>query len=741
MLIRIVTLCLILLASSACCAQMEGKYYTDSTIIFLPFSCKYPEPIFIISEVVAKSDAERNTPQLIKVLTTSFNGRVSFEHFQRESKESQFFLGNNVSNQVVVDLSVLWQQQYPFNFSLKYTESSPFQLEDKWQFSFSFDEREYTNQMKEQILLNVKNRLMQERSAIASRSENEFKKWIAQRNYINSPQLREQVIKKNLFNELSDSKVVTLPSGVNAIFAQKGSAHSLPRIEKEKVGKFVQGSLSKIDGTRFKAEQRKLDSLYSLYKRSDTAILQFDNRIRKALDSVSLLLADADGVEDLKKIKTSAGLSDSGKTAPIIRFLAKTSFRAGNFLLNQSELTVNGLLMKGASVRLGNSSFMNVSAGKYDFQFRHLFGYLDSMNERRPALFAVKFGKGEPTDLKAVNLYFAQKSSSFSQLMRTIAGVSVERTIRLSRMLKVHAEVAKSTEKPSIVGDKDRSVTHLFTRFDTKTIAVNTSLEGMIKKTSTDFQIEYTYAGHLFESMNASSFYNPKSRLGARMNQPLFNRRVNLTSGIRYLEYASYGIATNVGNKSYFATASATIRLKSMPVIYVGYFPGSQLYLQEGKRLYQYVYYNLHASAHHNFNLFHVPVNGTASYNKLLNKFSDSAATGNQDSYNLFLTTWIKKFTLVANYSFYQMEKMRVSVFEAGTSYTSSRFSTGGTVKYNVSNAKMELGYSSHISLKTSKLGSISFFIEKSFLPDRSGRLIPIQSGRIQLIKPLKFNL
>src|SRR5688500_14922647 len=101
-------------------------------------------PVYTFPTETGTSESISRDNQQIKSQRAAFTGNVSYEHFQRKSDGAQFFLGNNVSDQVAVDLSMLWQQRYPFQVGFKYSESSPFQLEDRWQFSFGFDERQYT---------------------------------------------------------------------------------------------------------------------------------------------------------------------------------------------------------------------------------------------------------------------------------------------------------------------------------------------------------------------------------------------------------------------------------------------------------------------------------------------------------------------------------------------------------------------------------------------------------------------
>ena len=53
----------------------------------------------------------------------------------------------------------------------------------------------------------------------------------------------------------------------------------------------------------------------------------------------------------------------------------------------------------------------------------------------------------------------------------------------------------------------------------------------------------------------------------------------------------------------------------------------------------------------------------------------------------------------------------------------------------------MRFGYSTSVGLLIEKFGSLNVIYDRSFLPDRAGLFIPVETGQVQFIKPLKFRI
>ena len=84
---------------------------------------------------------------------------------------------------------------------------------------------------------------------------------------------------------------------------------------------------------------------------------------------------------------------------------------------------------------------------------------------------------------------------------------------------------------------------------------------------------------------------------------------------------------------------------------------------------------------------------------------------------------------------------LTLSTFEAGVNYGGSKIKAGGTLKWNITDGTGKMGYAANWGIFLEKIGTVSFIYDRSFLPERSGVIIPVTTGQVQIIKPLKFRI
>ena len=129
------------------------------------------------------------------------------------------------------------------------------------------------------------------------------------------------------------------------------------------------------------------------------------------------------------------------------------------------------------------------------------------------------------------------------------------------------------------------------------------------------------------------------------------------------------------------------------------------------------------------------------TYNKFFNRYSDSLVSGSQSYYNFFWTGWADKFSYQANYSYQEVENNILSTLESGINYSSDKFKIGGSGKWNFLQNNIRMGYTASLGLLIKKLGTINLIYDRSFLPERTGMFFPVETGQVQIIKPLKFKV
>jgi hypothetical protein len=706
-------------------------------------TCKLPLTYLDTGDVIRRSAAityDYLTWNRIPLL--DITGDLSYQHFTRHGNSDNLLLINSRADIATLRLQLLYKETYPLSFQVRYNKSSPFQLDDQYEVSFGFDQRNFKEILKNKLLASAKSKFHQKQAALLARFENIYRQFQEKKQWLESPVYAQQVIEERL--RQARNPVTSLPGNINlptAISRQLPNLPNLPELifDPQALGQTLADSLKQrfdnLAGRLQNGLHNQRDSLLGILQKLEDSLLSQKKKYESELDSLGKKLSGMNTVGELEEYADST--IPRNKWADL---LMRTQLRFGKFIHTGSELTVNNIFLHGASIRYGNEKFIQLSGGFYDFAFRQVFQFRNDSMDRKKSLVAVKIGKTDGNNLSAFNFYIGQKQKTGSRELRTIAGVSAERKLYLNRNLSLELELAKSTTKQG-TGKQDPVIKDLFTSLSMRTIGAYGSLKAWLPKTKTDAEISYRYWGQQFESFNANQYFNPQNNITAKVTQPLFNRRLNIAAGLKYTDFKSYGIASNIKTKTLFATANATLRIRKLPVVSVGYYPGSQLYWMDNSKLYEYFYYILNASVSHYFKIGRVPMQAVFTHNKFMNHYTDSAVKNTQRYNNLFWTCWVGSLSFQASYSQQELETENLRTAEAGLSYSVSKFRIGGTAKWNFLSAATRMGYTANLGISLGKLGSINLIYDRSYLPERTGGFVPVNTGQVQIIKPLKFRI
>src|SRR5690606_6500356 len=136
------------------------------------------------------------------------------------------------------------------------------------------------------------------------------------------------------------------------------------------------------------------DSLLQLYRESEQSLRSLKQTYQKKLDSLRKAMLLSRNVESFTKgLEDSLGFSNE-KHSGFKSMLTRSRFKAGKFLMNLSELTVNNIFLHGGSIRYGDRFYINVSAGAYDFAFREFLRFRnDSQSLGRKYVMAIRLGR------------------------------------------------------------------------------------------------------------------------------------------------------------------------------------------------------------------------------------------------------------------------------------------------------------------------------------------------------------
>lgn len=671
-------------------------------------------------------------------------GSATYQFFQRDGNTDQLNHLNNSSHMGRLQMRLVFQEKYPYEFDIRFNRMTAFQTDDLFEFNFGFDKNQYRELLYEKFKQVSTRQYKAELDKMRREYEDKFRQWrrVSQiRNGMAGMQANaEEKLRQWLMEQKSEMSTANYPTLIDTTL-------SLRSFENWKAEQIVKDTalLNEIRQRLHMPSKGQEDSLLAIYRNSEQDLKNLKNNYRRKLDSVRNKMQDLENLDDLLAMEQLDTTGRFKAVSKLKKAMMRTGLRAGKLLVNFSNLTVNNIFLYGARVRYGDKYFVEAAAGTYDFAFRSFFRLQsDSFNSNRPYVMAVKLGKMKEGNSTALTFYTGKKSvsGSLNNAMRQVSGLALEKHIDIGRNWKLEAELAKSTERPTTVADgKLNGWRELFTRFRRETFAAHAQFSGQVGAAGPDVELAFQYWGTKFESFNATQVFNPQNQLRLQMKQAFWKRRVNIAAGARYSDFKTTGIENNLRSRTLFLSSSIVLRIPSLPVISLGYYPGTQLYWMKGDRLYEYYYRILNATISHQFRLASASMQLTGSFNRFQNEYKDSLVSPPQNMMSIFWSAWKGPLTYSLNASRQQTEEHTLDVLEAGMAWAGKWLRLGGSLKWNKVAPFIRWAGSLNVGIGMGRFGTLSCLFDKSYFPGRSGDFIPVTMGQLQFIKPLNFTI
>lgn len=724
----------------------NGEYPGQDVFLKNFQNCKLPSYFTIPHplDTIKRNHPARIVQNRERILEVS--GDAGFNHFSRRGNSDHLLFVSSNSDIAYLNLKLIYRESLPFYISARYNKTLPFQIDDQFELSFGADQRSYREILRDRIIAKLRGKGLDRQAVLSKDYEKVFSDYKARASALKSPKYVQDLIEdRSKVPDFNQPQIPQRPSQ-----AHQPNWNTLLNNEDFKVTGIARKQhydsiLAKHKARlamEYNSRIREKDSLKKMLTVISDSIQAEKRKLSAELYDLENELSNKATITQLDELAEKQGVRDTSERNTWANLLMRTNIQLGKFLVNQSDLTINNIFLKGVNIRFGDEKFVQLTAGHYDYGFREVFGFRNDTIKNRSKLFAVKIGRTDGRNLSAINIFLGKKKDpgNLSGTLRTVAGFGLERRFEISKNFSFRVEVAKSTAR-SEDESKPNKIKELLTAYSTETIAVSGNTTGFLPKTSTDFNITYRYFGRQFESFNANQFYNPQNNFSSRINQPFFKRRLFLSTGVRYTDFRTNGISNNLMTKTLFGSANLSVRLKRLPIIAIGYFPGSQIYWLDKQQLYEYYYYILSSTLSHQFKLWDMPMQAVITFNKFNNRYKDSIVTGAQSSYNIFLTAWSGRFSYSLGYSYQQLPINDLRVLEGGLNYTQHNFRIGSSIKHNHQAGFSRLGYSFVGGVKLGNVGTINMLFERAFLAGRLGEAFPVTTGSIQIIKPLNFSI
>jgi hypothetical protein len=461
------------------------------------------------------------------------------------------------------------------------------------------------------------------------------------------------------------------------------------------------------------------DSLQREYVRTEkviVAIKKLLNGGQEGIDKKESIeqLLEKNGVED-KRFSKLYSAASSIKT-----------FAVGKTVPNYSELTLKNINVNGVNFEYNRSIYFAISAGAIDYRARDFF--YSSSKAKPQFVYAARFGYGKREGSHFYLTAFKGKKQLLSNTetpVTEVYGLSLESQVLINRNNRLIGEVAQSASPPLVnySGPTEKSS---FNIKDEKNRAYSIKLSSYFPKTRSRLEALYKYRGINYQ--NFSSYYTNAAlhQWSVKADQYLFRRNLHINASVAKNSYENPYLLTRYNGNTVFKNITATFKKQKWPSLSVGFMPSSQL-SSIGGQIYENFYQAFNISLNHQYKIGIAQAFSLFNYNRFYN---DSRDTGflyyNAKNYFFNQHFGFLSYTTDLNIARTQSRDYTLTVLDAGSSARVWKRSTiGFGVKINqLNNQSLKVGLYGSEKVSIPKLGELSAWIEKSYLPALKGGLV-----------------
>ncbi len=754
---------------------------TDSGIIILSFTPQICKNYFVLegrfvpfekATVINTSAipvAALSKPKLITI-----HGNIAYDYFFRSRVDTPVNLQNFQQHTERVYLDVLIKEKYPLKVNFTSRQSNSPYFRDFVDINFSFDRYAYNKNLKQQLLDKLKAQTTQHRMPDLKIAEAALKKYQDElektKAWLNDPATLQKIIEereRTYFQKLKAAEdsargVVTIDnpfdvaSRKNTLFSSgENKVQRFQEKIKDTVGGFKENMLSKRTAVTDKAKD-KADSLVapfaSYYEKQKASIDSLQKGVAKykaKTDSLKTIVQkDVAGIrqkiykatseKELRKLAEENGLDADKKTKLEKQLAAIKTLSIGRSVLNYTELTAQNITVSGVNVEYNPSYYAAFSAGKIDYRFRDFYNRKGRQNNQY--IIMGRFGFGDKDHRAVIFSYFTgRKSNSYgyrdsANSSVNLIGYSVEAILKKNENTFLTAEFAKST-KPVIGSIAAGKQGNSLTRFsDPSNMGINFKGQTVIPETHTRLSGFYRKTGENFQSFSLFSYNSNQTAWLGKIEQSFYKDRITLTGMLRRNDFTNPFTDKTYKTSTVFKSVLLNLRLRKLPVISIGYYPGTQLYLIDRETIRESAYYILNGSASYSYIVKGLQLNSMLIYNKYTSEATDSGFVAYK-GINVYASQAVRfsKLQLQGGYAYTKQSLLEFNTFEGSGDYSLKNWLQFGTgIKYNkVKAGGGYWGQSIQVRAEFKKLGGFQLQYEKSYLPTLTQQLAPVEMGRV----------
>jgi hypothetical protein len=754
-----------------------GFFINDSIkVSMLSHVCKnsvlfvfYKQPS--IKPLVDLHTSTKQVP-LIKI-----HGNLLYNFSYRSYLDTPFAQNDLVQNLIQTNLSFLIKNKYPITMTISNRNSNSPYFKNVTDVRMGYSRRVLLESIKENLKKNIE--ILPDVSSLKKSEEvyNEHKLQADQIQWwINSPARSQEIIEekeRSLNSNTANRMQVDLPDfpkkearefpelseTERSLFTIKEDKGALPDIWKSFKSKSIDSAnkllrddaklqevRSKKDSSCIEKINAKKQELAELLKElnSEGTLLKQGKKLLK--DSIDLLKQQINGLnnsDELYAFMKRNGLSKDSISKAQKILLAIEEIGIGRTFIDYSELTVKNISLTGINIEAnpGNLYFA-AAAGKIDYLFRDFILKSDySIPDQSLYLLRAGIGKKEKNNF-IVSFYNGKKSvlnpsaATSSSSLQKVLGISFETRLALNANNYIIAEVAKSSFNNTGI---QASSSDLFKRALDLDIHTNEaySIKIFSQNPRTDTRVRgyYKKMGENFQSFNLYPINVNEASWMIRANQYFWSRKISIDASVRKNDFlSSLAIPSTFATKTIFKSVQASLRIRKLPFISVGYYPASQLSLTNNNILTENQYNTLNAVVTYNYRLNKTGMNTNAIFTRFFNNSSDTGFIYfNASSYTINHSIFLNSFTLQSELQAIDQKDLNMFSLSQSVSYQiKNTVSVMAGLKWNRLNRMENLfGATAAMSIYLKSIGTIQFNYDKSYLPGINRTLKPVDLGRM----------
>lgn len=500
----------------------------------------------------------------------------------------------------------------------------------------------------------------------------------------------------------------------------------------------------------------QIDSVRKLITKLEDTVKNFTNRLKKEqkkiTDSVYTIrqeinsLTTGPGLYAFMK-KHNLGKGQLTKAQRIL--LSVNQVGIGRNWVDYSELTVKNISLAGINIEMNPVPvYVAAAAGRVNYRFRD-FIYKNKANRLPPQSVAlVRFGVGQKEKNNFILTFYEGKKTVLNpsgpnayNARQKVYGISAEARLSLNVNNYIVAEFAKSSYYGN--AGPEPSKAELRTRtFDFKersNEAYSIKLFGQYPKTNTRFSAYYKKLGEHFQSFTLYPTGVNQEAWMAKLNQQLWKKRLSLEAAIRHNDFVSPVATPSYNSKAVFKSFQVTVRVPRYPFVSVGYYPSSQLLLNNNNVLMESQYNTLNAVVSHNYMLARkISMNTTGVFTKFFNSGPDTGFIYfNASSYTINHSIFFSRLQLLSGLTVTNQQLLHLLTLEQSLSYQMRQwFSLSAGLKWTRENHERNLlGLQAGLNMYLKKIGTLQVHYEKTYLPTANRQLKPVDMGNFGIYR------